>query len=203
MSMIVRAKPHLNVRSGPGGQFREVDELPDGTAVEILERAPNGDPWVYVRPGNGWVSAKFLEAAPIASQPGRGGWRVANSLAQLLSQINVLAPARKKTYDGTIGDAAHRARTSDHNPNAAGVVTALDITHDPARGMDCQKLAEHLVASRDRRIKYIIFRGRIVSSKVQPWTWRPYSGKNAHTGHLHLSVDADPALYDDVSPWKV
>ncbi|HKV33547.1 MAG TPA: hypothetical protein VJP89_04485, partial [Pyrinomonadaceae bacterium] len=59
-------------------------------------------------------------------------WRVAKSLLRLREQINELAPNRSKASDGTIGDAAHASRKSDHNPwvkdGSIGVVTAMDIT---------------------------------------------------------------------------
>ena len=62
-------------------------------------------------------------------------WRVAQSLIRLRDQINLAAPTRSKASDGTIGDAAHATRDSDHNPwvkeGALGIVTAMDITHAP------------------------------------------------------------------------
>lgn len=129
--------------------------------------------------------------------------RIAKSLDTLRAQINAMAPNRSKASDGWIGDVAHQATKSDHNPNAAGVVNALDITHDPAHGVDARKLAETLVASRDKRISYIISNGEIINSQVQKWQWRPYGGKNPHRAHVHISVLDDPALYDDPSPWIV
>ena len=42
-------------------------------------------------------------------------WRVARSLDVLLGQLNALAPERSKASDGSIGDAAHASRSSDHN----------------------------------------------------------------------------------------
>lgn len=126
--------------------------------------------------------------------------RIAKSLDTLRSQINAAYPNRKKTSDGWIGDAAHAARRSDHNENAAGVVQALDITHDPAHGLDAGKLAETLLANRDPRIKYIISNRRISTPQ---WTWKAYTGANAHTQHVHISVSNDPAKYDDPSPWKL
>lgn len=130
-------------------------------------------------------------------------WRPARSLQVLRAQINALAPNRSKSSDGLLGNEEHAARKSDHNPNEAGVVTAFDVTHDPAGGMDGRWLADALVASRDRRLKYIIYARQIISSKQQPWIWRPYNGTNAHLKHVHISVDADPALYDDESPWSL
>jgi hypothetical protein len=130
-------------------------------------------------------------------------WRVAKSLLILRDQINAMAPGRSTSSDGTIGDAAHQATNSDHNPNADGVVTAMDITHDPAHGVDAGKLAEMLRASRDQRIKYVISQRRIFSSKVSPWQWRPYTGASPHTEHVHISVDADRSLYDDTRAWAI
>jgi hypothetical protein len=125
-------------------------------------------------------------------------WRLANSLHLLREQVDALYPGRDKSSDGSIGDERHQATKSDHDPTAAGVVQAIDITHDPAHGLDARKLAETLVASRDPRIKYIISNAQIISAKVSPWVWRPYSGTNAHRHHAHISVDDDPRLYDDV-----
>lgn len=135
-------------------------------------------------------------------------WRIAAALETLRKQLNEAFPRRSKVSDGGIGDAAHASRSSDHNPwvkdaHGRGVVTARDFTHDPATGIDCHWLAKTLVESRDPRIKYIIWNGKICSSKQSPWQWRPYSGKNAHKHHLHLSVNAEPALYDSTKAWAL
>jgi lysozyme family protein len=129
--------------------------------------------------------------------------RLAKSLASLRDLVNARWPDRSKLSDGWIGDAAHAARPSDHNPNGAGVVTALDITHDPDRGPDTWKLAELLRINKDPRIKYVISNGRIFSSVVSPWRWRPYTGANKHAHHVHISVSSDPVLYDLASSWKI
>lgn len=125
-------------------------------------------------------------------------WRVARSLDQLLAQLNALAPKRSKVSDGSIGDTAHASRSSDHNPwYGPGIVTARDFTHDPAAGLDCHKLADALVRSGDKRIKYIIWNRRIWQGH-----WAPYSGVNPHTKHLHLSVVAS-ASADNTAPWNL
>lgn len=128
-------------------------------------------------------------------------WRLAKSLEVLRRQINEKSPNRSKISDGTIGDPAHSARTSDHNPNSKGIVCALDITHDPSRGVDSEKLAQGLIQSRDPRIKYIISNGRIVSGKdgPKPWVSRKYTGKNPHDKHVHISVSSN---VDSVALWK-
>jgi hypothetical protein len=129
-------------------------------------------------------------------------WRVARSLLVLRDQLNLAYPGRDKSADGTIGDTAHQAGQSDHNPDAAGVVRALDVTHDPAHGLDIGQLAEQLRASRDPRIKYVIANRRICSATVSPWQWRPYTGSDTHTGHMHLSVVADGRA-DDPQYWRI
>lgn len=130
-------------------------------------------------------------------------WRLAKSLIKLRAQVDARWPDRDRSTDGDIGDAAHQSRESDHNPNAADVVTAIDIDRDIAPNFKARDLAEALVASRDPRIKYIISNRQIVSSKVSPWVWRPYDGDNAHSEHCHVSVGADPALYDDDRDWII
>lgn len=184
----VHPSTDTGLRLRPGETASAVGQTFDGT-------------WFFIRTasGSGWAAASYL------SEPKKqaAGWRLAKSLDVLRRQVDATAPQRKRTYDGTVGDRAHAARKSDHNPNDDGVVTALDLTHDPAGGCDCTALAAALVQSRDPRIKYLIFRGRIVSSAKQPWAWRPYTGANAHLSHLHISVDPDPALYDDAKPWRI
>ncbi len=130
-------------------------------------------------------------------------WRVAKSLLTLRKQVDEMAPNRDKSSDGTIGDPAHQARNSDHNPNAYGVVTAMDITNDLAHGVDSGSLAEMLRISEDKRIKYVIANRRIFSSTKSPWQWRPYNGTNAHTKHVHVSVVGDEAVYDDTQEWSI
>lgn len=129
-------------------------------------------------------------------------WRAAKCLLTLKDQINAAYPTRIKTDDGILGDARHAAEHSEHNPDKNGVVRAIDISNDPAHGADSDEMAKAIVASRDRRILYMISQRRICSSVVKPWVWRPYSGTDPHVGHFHLSVVDDPALYDSTNPWS-
>lgn len=138
-------------------------------------------------------------------------WYLARSLEVLRQQVNELVPNRGKANDGSIGDEAHAARTSDHNPwvhNHAGVpvVTAIDITHDPAHGFDSYKFADMLMEKKDPRIKYVISNHRIGSGSGQTspaWTWRPYNGANAHDHHVHISVKSDETFFDNPAKWDI
>ena len=134
-------------------------------------------------------------------------WRIARALETLRDQVNVMVPHRDKSSDGSIGDAAHASRSSDHNPwvqdGGTGVVTAIDITHDPKGGFDSYVFAEILRRNRDPRIKYVISNRKIFSSVQNPWEWRPYNGANPHDHHVHISVSSNRGLYDSTVPWKL
>ena len=137
-------------------------------------------------------------------------WRLAKSLDTLRKQVNETWPERSKKSDGTIGDAKHASRSSDHNPwvksGGLGIVTALDITNDPDGGPVSHDIALALVASKDKRIKYIISNAQICSGSDQErpaWEWRKYTGSNAHRQHVHISVKPIKALYDSTDQWKI
>jgi len=138
---------------------------------------------------------------------------MAKSLEVLRKQIDAQWPSRNKASDGGIGDAAHATRTSDHNPwitdkPGPNVVSARDFTQ--WNGI-VQGIVDALVASRDKRIKYIIWNGRIICSYdywrngklIKAWTWATYNGSNPHTKHFHISVWYHKNLYDDTSPWAI
>lgn len=138
-------------------------------------------------------------------------WRAMESLLALRGQADDIAPDRSTASDGLVGDEAHQETNSDHNPHfVAGVgdniVTALDLTHDPAHGFDSYAFAETLRRNRDPRIKYVISNGRIFSSYVvgstPAWSWRTYSGTDPHTGHVHVSV-LDAMISDTRTPWNL
>jgi peptidoglycan hydrolase-like protein with peptidoglycan-binding domain len=130
--------------------------------------------------------------------------RIAKALDTLRTQVNLKYPNRDKSSDGWIGDAGHSARVSDHNPNAAGVVQALDLTHDPAHGFNSYTFADHLRDVKDNRIKYCISNHRIfLGHGSNAWTWQPYTGVNPHDHHVHVSVGDSASLYDDPAPWDI
>lgn len=127
-------------------------------------------------------------------------WRLARGLIRLRSEVNTEYPGRAKVSDGSIGDASHSSRTSDHNPDPRGVVYAIDVTQDdpfdtPTPNDDvAEALAEWLRASKDKRIKYVIWRGRMFSSYStrtrKAWEWGDYNGPNGHFHHVHISLNA-------------
>ena len=129
-------------------------------------------------------------------------WRECKALLKLKSQVDAMWPGRDKTSDGTIGDTAHAARKSDHNPNAHGVVTAVDIDADLSPTETVGVLVAKLQAGRDPRIKYLIWNGQItIPGDIT--RWKSYTGANAHKHHCHISASSDPALYDDDREWDL
>lgn len=130
-------------------------------------------------------------------------WRLAKSLAKLREQINAEFPHRDKTSDGSVGDLAHKGRKSDHNPNLAGVVTAIDIDEDLNGDRTLEQIVTAIRRSKDKRVKYIIYEGRITVQGSDLQSWKKYSGINKHDHHAHISVAASPSLYDDNSDWSI
>jgi hypothetical protein len=51
----------------------------------------------------------------------------------------------------------------------------------------------------DKRIAYVIFEGRIASSRMG-WRWRKYKGSNPHNKHCHISFttkgDTDSSFFN-------
>ena len=98
----------------------------------------------------------------------------------VLRQATALWPKRNKASDGLLPSAAHIAASpnSDHNTGFA-----VDLTHDPKNGVDCEHIYQEMKA--DLRVKYLIFRGKIWSRSRGENT---YTGANKHEKHLHVSI---------------
>ena len=113
---------------------------------------------------------------------------------QLREQFDDSFPDRDRSSDGWIADARHLAAgTSDHIPDPVnGIVRATDTDRDvsgkakPDLMPDIADQLRLLAKSGDKRIAYIIFNGRIASSRMG-WRWRTYKGSNPHNHHMHVS----------------
>ena len=125
---------------------------------------------------------------------------------QLRLQVDDSYSDRDRTSDGWIGDVRHSARTSDHNPDAKGIVRAIDIDRDlsgKAKPDLMPDLADQLrlFAKRDKskRIAYIIFNGKICAGNSL-WRWVAYRGINPHIKHCHVSFthkgDTDGSFFN-------
>lgn len=130
-------------------------------------------------------------------------WRPAKSLQVLKGQLDAQYPGWR--FLGFIGDAAHRNVPSDHNPNSAGVVCALDI--GPGGGLNIHALARNLAASPHPDLKYIIS-NREIFEWQNGFKPRRYTGKDPHDTHIHISVGRGPdgkssPPYDNTNLWNL
>jgi hypothetical protein len=112
----------------------------------------------------------------------------------VLRQATAISPSRKKASDGLLPSAAHihQNPNSDHNTGYG-----VDLTHDKLAGIDCYSLFQELKA--DKRVKYLIFQGKIWSADRAKEGDREYTGANKHTKHLHISIKEECG--GDTSPW--
>jgi hypothetical protein len=136
--------------------------------------------------------------------------RIAGALGTLRMQIQTRVPRAPKDEFGWAASASHHAQnpSSDHEPDARGIVHALDIPHCPQFGLDTYALYEHLRGVKDKRIKYIISNRRICGDEAyarrngrEAWTSYPYHGTNPHNHHIHVSVNR--ASEDESEEWDI
>jgi hypothetical protein len=130
-------------------------------------------------------------------------WQLTQGLKNLRDQVNAAFPNRDKASDGTIGDTAHQAETSGHNPDdtsgarpewngdpdSTPEVRAWDMDSDlRAAPATAQQLVDHLRAlpGLSSVLRYMIFSRKIYRASNG---WRPeeYTGASAHTEHIHFS----------------
>lgn len=121
-------------------------------------------------------------------------WYTVEGIDTLLAQTNKRWPHRDKRSDGTVGDAAHAARPSDHNPDSKGAVHAVDIDSDlNGSKNDMRWFADQLIAYArtnqpgSKRFKNIVFADQVASGTYPAhyWTWR--DGDYGHFDHIHVS----------------
>jgi murein L,D-transpeptidase YcbB/YkuD len=120
----------------------------------------------------------------------------AASLRRLRDTLNRRWPDRDKRSDGWIGDAAHQARVSDHNPDPPSmVVRARDVDKD---GVHVPSVLGAALAH--PATAYVIHNRRIWSRRV---SFRPaaYEGSNPHTGHIHVSILHTLAAEESGAVW--
>jgi hypothetical protein len=112
----------------------------------------------------------------------------------VLRQATAIAPLRLKASDGLLPSKSHinQNPNSDHNTGYG-----VDLTHDKLGGIDCFQIFEELKL--DKRVKYLIFQGKIWSSDRADEGDREYTGSNKHNKHLHISIKDGCGA--DTSPW--
>jgi len=124
-------------------------------------------------------------------------WHLAPCLVRLRRTVDELWPDRDRRSDGALGDAAHAARTSEHNPDAKGCVHALDID------VDGVEPAAILAAVKHHPAAWYVIWDRHIYSRTHGWAKRAYTGSDPHTGHLHVSCLLTEQAENDTTPWRV
>lgn len=128
--------------------------------------------------------------------------RLCGTLTVFRDAANAHNPGRDRASDGWIGDAAHAARDSQHNPDVYGVVTALDLDVD---GLPLAAWFERIRAATAAGTLpglhggHLILNRRITTPDFRGWY--AYRGANPHVLHGHAASSRDRARYDDRSPF--
>jgi hypothetical protein len=129
-------------------------------------------------------------------------WILTAGLANLRTQVDARFPNRDRTSDGTIGDVAHQARVSGHNPDdtpgskatwngdpdAQPEVRAWDMDSDLGEaGATAQQVVDHVRAlpGLSGVLRFMIYNHLIYHMRngFAPVT---YTGSSPHTEHIHF-----------------
>lgn len=108
-------------------------------------------------------------------------------MAALVHNLDSRRSSIRANYAGIVvywlGDAAHQAEQSDHNPDSRGIVHAIDaMISIIAQGNEIVAW----VLDDPRDVEYVIFNGTIWS-RSNGFKPRAYTGSNPHTDHVHIS----------------
>jgi hypothetical protein len=132
-------------------------------------------------------------------------WHLNRALTAFRAAVNAAYPNRDRGSDGTIGDEAHQAGSSDHNPDADGSVDAWDMDVNLRSGNDAAAIeALKRVFQAHLSSKYWIHNDQIARRE---YGWRrdsySYAGpsRNRHTQHVHWNTRESHE--DSTAPWNV
>jgi hypothetical protein len=131
-------------------------------------------------------------------------WIVVPNLLEARDQLNARFPHRDKGAEGTIGDTAHQAAPSSHNPDLTGSpeyrdgdkldeVRAADFDKDLNDPITMEQVVQHWVTlartgAHLQWVRYFIYNRRIWQ-RSDNFVSRTYNGSNPHTDHVHVNSD--------------
>jgi uncharacterized protein YgiM (DUF1202 family) len=133
----------LNVRCGPGANFRDIGKLSKGTRVEIL--GTEGD-WTQIKPTpecSGWIAAELVELAPAAPTP---------EPATQLGSPEVVTPPVAAPPAPALATAGAGPELLEQYVVKDGVLRAVE---DPATAPASYQLMTPEVERRQYRIAYV------------------------------------------------
>jgi hypothetical protein len=108
-------------------------------------------------------------------------WVLAHNLQSRVDSIHAVYP---NMTIGSVGDPAHQNEQSDHNPDACGVVHAIDPMVSAGTDAANRILAWLLSAPSD--LEYVIH-NRVIYERINDWRGDPYTEDDPHTNHIHAS----------------
>lgn len=130
------------------------------------------------------------------------GWVLTKGLQNLRAQVDAAFPDRDKESDGTIGDRAHMAETSGHNPDdtpgsrpeyddhdGIAEVRSWDMDADLSmHGVTAQDVVDHIrrLPNVSSVLRYMIYNRRIYRASTG-WAAATYTGASPHIEHIHFS----------------
>jgi hypothetical protein len=157
---------------------------------QIRDREPERAVWRTV----------LEEAIPVA-------WYLNTALSTMRAEVNTRYPDRDAGSDGTLGDEAHQARASDHNPDGDGSVDAWDMDVEVnGKGRPYADDVESIKARFEAHpaARYWIHNDQI-ASRSDGWARRSYAyagpNRNKHTQHVHFNTREEFENSD--APWGI